>query len=310
MSAGPANTLFRPHARRCFAIVALGLTALLAADATARDVDTAETSFIRLEKDSSRRDVSLQAAIVRYGSSPDYPGVTVDLVSALHIADATYYADLNRRFRLYDSLLYELVTDSGRAVASGNRTSNGERGSGGSDAAGAITGMQMLMTDTFNLSFQLDEVDYGRDNFVHADLSQEELAAAMADRQESLYVYFWRIVYFALAESARDPLGIKSMRDVMAAADDSSQDPMKLVMAQELARNQAVDFLAGPNGSAIIEGRNQRAYDVLLQRLEEGDRRLGIFYGAAHMPDLEKRLIEGLGMQRKSITWVDAWDLR
>ena len=36
---------------------------------------------------------------------------------------------------------------------------------------------------------------------------------------------------------------------------------------------------------------------------------LAIFYGAAHFPDMEKRMIEKMGFERKGVRWVTAWEL-
>ncbi len=40
-----------------------------------------------------------------------HQGTQVDLIGAVHIAHSAYFQDLNRRFRKYDALLYELVAD-------------------------------------------------------------------------------------------------------------------------------------------------------------------------------------------------------
>ncbi|MCH8059070.1 MAG: hypothetical protein IIA11_01290 [Proteobacteria bacterium] len=37
--------------------------------------------------------------------------------------------------------------------------------------------------------------------------------------------------------------------------------------------------------------------------------RIGIFYGVAHMPDLEERLVNELGLVRQEVLWIDAWKL-
>ena len=36
---------------------------------------------------------------------------------------------------------------------------------------------------------------------------------------------------------------------------------------------------------------------------------LAIFYGAAHLPDLEERMVEKMGFERKATRWVTAWKL-
>ena len=48
---------------------------------------------------------------------------------------------------------------------------------------------------------------------------------------------------------------------------------------------------------------------VLDEQLDEGLERIGIFYGAAHLPDFEVRLAER-GFQRVRTTWVRAWNIR
>ena len=73
--------------------------------------------WVRLLKDKDDEPVALETAIVRYVKTGDIvegkPATEykeyVDLVGAVHIADKRYYRDLNRRFKKYDAVLYELV---------------------------------------------------------------------------------------------------------------------------------------------------------------------------------------------------------
>jgi hypothetical protein len=48
---------------------------------------------------------------------------------------------------------------------------------------------------------------------------------------------------------------------------------------------------------------------VLTREIDGGAQRIGIFYGVAHMPDMEERLLEQLGLTYESTEWVDAWQL-
>ena len=50
--------------------------------------------------------------------------------------------------------------------------------------------------------------------------------------------------------------------------------------------------------------------DVLQRELERGSKRLGIFYGAAHMPDFERRLVLDFGLKKAGVEWRTAWNLR
>jgi hypothetical protein len=68
-------------------------------------------------------------------------------------------------------------------------------------------------------------------------------------------------------------------------------------------------WLDGPDGSTILTERNKVALKVLADQLKTDKRRLAIFYGAGHLPDMEKRLIGDFKLKRGDQTWLSAWDL-
>ena len=222
---------------------------------------------------------------------------SVDLVSAIHIGEPEYYAELNDRFRDYDTLLYELVAPQGTIV-----TRDTER-------KGFISNAQMTMTRLLDLSFQLDEIDYTPANFVHADLSGDELSQSMADRNESLYTYFWRVFFASMREYGKDPLGLRDWQLIAAILRDDDDGALKKMLAYELVDIERIqDVLGEDSDSAVIGARNERAIEVLHSELDSGAKRIGIFYGVGHMPDLEERLLK-MGLVPKKTDWVDAWDL-
>ena len=59
----------------------------------------------------------------------------------------------------------------------------------------------------------------------------------------------------------------------------------------------------------ILTDRNKVALKVLARELAAGKKKLAIFYGAAHLPDLEERMVEKMGFERKATRWVTAWKL-
>ena len=60
----------------------------------------------------------------------------------------------------------------------------------------------------------------------------------------------------------------------------------------------------------LIKDRNGKAWQVMSgQFADEKIERIGVLYGAAHMPDFDKRLIDA-GFEFKEMTWVTAWNLR
>ena len=274
-----------------------GLLGLVLASATLAQDRAPE--FARVDHDENDRPRALQMSVVSYVAAGNDSPVLVDLFSAIHIGDPGYYAELNRRFRDYDVLLYELVASQSAL-----------RGRHGGQSKGLLSSAQVGMTKLLDLSFQLDQIDYRASNFRHADLSPDELRASMQERGESLYVYFWRIFFATLDEYAKDPLGLRDfelLSGMLSADEDRS---LKVMMAYEMTDLDAVqDMLGDDSSNAVIGARNQRAVDVLRREIDDGARRIGIFYGVAHMPDREERLREQLGLRYADTDWVDAWQL-
>jgi hypothetical protein len=60
--------------------------------------------------------------------------------------------------------------------------------------------------------------------------------------------------------------------------------------------------------SALLSERNKAALKVLDRELGKGKRKLALFYGAAHMPDIEERLVSK-GWRRGKATWLQAWTI-
>lgn len=275
--------------------VTLGLLALSCV-ALAQDK---APEFARVDHNADERPRALQMSIASYVPAAGDSLLQVDLVGAVHIGDPSYYAKLNDRFRDYDVLLYELVAPTGGV--SGNRLEKRK---------GILSSTQIGMTRMLDLSFQLDEINYDAANFVHADLSPEELRASMEERGESLYVYFWRIFFATMNEYAKDPLGLRDMELLSGMLAADQENSFKVMIAYEMTNLDSVEDILGDDSSnAVIGARNQRAVDVLRQEIEGGATRIGIFYGVAHMPDLEERLLDQLDMTWDRTDWVDAWQL-
>jgi hypothetical protein len=257
------------------------------------------TRFARVDTDACERPRALQMAIVRYVPADGRGDVTVDLISAVHIGDRSYYAELNQRFENYDALLFELVAAE-EALPAAKVARRG----------GLLSGAQVGLTRLLGLSFQLDEIDYDRPNFVHADLTPEQLRQSMADRNESLYVYFWRVFFASVNEYAKDPLGVRDMMTIGSVLESREEQPLKTLFAYEMTDlGAARDILGEDSDSAIIGARNERAMEVLREQLGAGTKHIGVFYGVAHMPDLEARLVDELGFVYSGTTWIDAWQL-
>ncbi len=273
------------------------------ADQSSQKVDKGRKGrFLRLTKDDDGSPVALEAAVMSYGpKDPGRGGLTVDLISAVHIAEKTYYKELNRRFRQYDAVLYELVAPEGAQIPEG-----GERG-----GSNPISMMQGFMTDFLELEFQLEAIDYTRDNFVHADMSPEQFAETMRRRGESIFQVFLRMMGYAMARQGQEPLGSGDLQLVMALFSKNRALALKRVLAEQFEDLEgSLTAISGPEGSTLITERNKVALEVLRKQIAEGKQKLAIFYGAGHMFDFEQRLQEDFGLVPVSTRWLVAWNLK
>jgi len=68
-------------------------------------------------------------------------------------------------------------------------------------------------------------------------------------------------------------------------------------------------FSGGDGKSVILDERNEAAIKVLDERLNKGEKKLGVFYGAAHLKGMEELLEERGFRQVGEPEWLIAWDM-
>ena len=262
----------------------------------------AEGRFLRLAKSTpGDRVVALETAIVHYGPAlGGKGGATVNLIAAVHIADKAYYERLNREFAGYDVVLYELIApEEGAKFHPGPRNNHG-----------AISRVQSGIGGFLNLEFQLDHIDYTRPNLVHADMSPDQFAKSMKDRGESFFAMFLRAAGYGIARQGDGSEDETVAAVVIALFSKNRPLALKRVIAEQFSDMEAAKAaLDGPKGSTIIAQRNKVALEGLRKQIAAGKRKIAIFYGAAHLPDMQKRLRSDFGLVRGSTRWLVAWDL-
>lgn len=277
-------------------------------------------AYVRITRNKKKLAALLQTSVIRFGNSKQFPGREVDLLGAIHLGEAAYYDELNRRFADYDALLYEAVIPEEAlrqglrpgGQGSGRRLNDDEAWTESKVGLATISALQIGMKDVLGLEFQLSGVDYTPANFVHADMTQEEMERSMARRGESFSEMLAREMAKAtLQQQQRNPVAM-NLDIVLSMLASDRQYRVRRIAAVEMVRASDGDVFARSDGtSTIITERNIKALKVLRRELKKPrNRRLGLFYGAGHFADMEDRMVNEFGFQRLSEDWITAWELR
>ncbi len=261
-----------------------------AVEAVVEQQELERTDFIRVDEDPTA--ARLQTAVTSYTKGD----VVVDLIGAVHIADQGYYENLNEEFENYESVLFEMVGGDRMVNGQMPKLAPGEK----IETLSKLLGKAYTMMENFlALSGQKEYVDYSAENFVHADLSMYEFKRLQKEKGES-------ILGFAMKQqkSEKEPNSIKLLMALVT----GNADMAKLELIDTLG--QGDDQVAQFAGDSVIIGdRNQKCLDILDVEIASGKKRVGVFYGAAHYPDMEQRLLAD-GYIKTNHRWMTAWDVK
>jgi len=301
-------------ARLTWALVAMFLISLASPFSPAQDDSrnapaTKTGTFIRLQKTmDDDLPKGLQTSICRYVNKDS---VRVDLIGAIHIGDPEYYGELNEIFKRYDVIPFEMVAPDGADVTAriAERSDNK-----------VLEVTWKIIKMTLQLEFQQTGIDYSADNFVHADLSFEEMAATMRERGDSGLTLGLRFVADMIQTHNLQMLKLEREGEAEPSAAIKAlaeADPLEVIknpvlLKRVFAEQMASSFTTGLGKTLeqlLVVDRNGKAWAVTKKEIADGKKKIGIFYGAAHMPDFEKRLLAN-GFKYEGMEWVTAWDLR
>lgn len=264
--------------------------------------DAAESQFVRFVSGLDSWQGELQTAVISYENDS---GVILDLVAAVHIGEPEYYEELNAYFQTRDVVLYELVAEAD------DRPTPGTISSGGSP----LGFVQQSLAGFLSVSFQLNHIDYSAPNFRHADLSPTQLRDIMQAKNENFFSMFLSLALaqMAMEQSATsDSLSSFNLLTVIRAliAEDRA-NAFKYLFAEELGRSNGV--IVGPaleQQLTILGDRNRVALEVLADTLQQATAtKISLFYGAAHMPGIERGITDSLGFKKLDQHWLSAWKI-
>jgi hypothetical protein len=278
-----------------------------------------------LAQQIAKPDTSPVVDYIRYrsGANESQPGVLetatsrfqkgshiINLVSVVHLGDLEYFKQLQQSLDQYNAVFYEMVggpfTEEKAKMAREAASPDGKMAQ--------VQGLQQMAKKLLGLEFQLDRLNYRAPNFVHADLTAEEMEEISGDQDmisEMLaralqLVQSRQIPGLPASEEEVNQLFPKLFGAVMAG--DSNQ--LKRTLGPILAEAELFMIqLEEGEGTVLITKRNQVVIEKVLASIKNRDQSAkndAILFGAGHMPDLERRLT-ALGYNKLNTTWDAAW---
>jgi hypothetical protein len=162
---------------------------------------------------------------------------------------------------------------------------------------------QVMLKNILDLDFQLDQINYERPFWRNSDMSINEVEAALTERGLSMIPNeeIFRAIFGTIFK-LMDPASIPR-NAALGKYYRTSIAPLMADMDQLM--NQA-----GTEGlkEVLIELRNEVVMADLADLLSvPGAERIGVYYGAAHLPDMDRTLREELGLQFLGMHWIPAW---
>ena len=235
-------------------------------------------------------------------------GPRIDLIGAIHIADRAFYREVQKMLEDAGTVLFEGVMPKGMSNA------DFDRGPPDDKPKSAVRQLQEKMARWLGLAFQLEGVTYRRPHFVHADVTTDALEGEDDETKEKV-TEASRGGIFAQARFMNGLLKLAGPLFDLLLGKGKSAGPLRKGLKRGMAEmlgttdmEERIRRMDPERVAWILDHRN----DVAIERLKEqiakkAEGPIAIFYGAAHMPGLEKALLETLGYRRAGGRWLRAW---
>ncbi len=246
-------------------------------------------------------------------------GAAVWLSGVSHIGESNYYAGLQRHLDAQSLVLYEGVGARDRTL----RFDPNEQSS-----------IQHTLATSLGLVFQLTAIDYDRRHFRNSDLTVPELQRMLAGDPRPASPPAGSTNDTSGEGGRSDGEESPEFRELMGVMNGSSvlgmlvhlgvrflgsspklQAMTKLAMIEtlgsfkgDLAEVKSVPPELQRLMTVIVRGRNDVVMRDLRQNLRNArsGQSISVFYGAGHMADLEKRLVDDLGYRQHDEIWMTA----
>jgi len=254
--------------------------------------------------DGARGERRLEVAAKAFAKTGETNAV-LWLVGVSHIGSSNYYAEIQALLDGMDLVLYEGV-DGGREAFRNPDPAQPGRG-----------GMQVELAKSLGLAFQLHAIDYNRPHFTNSDVTGVDLMALFSgDDPDALSDEARARMESLLASMEMQGAGGMAMQGIFqwVAANPGLRGGLAYLLV-EVMGNLEGDISAYHGLPAdvrelmevLIRKRNEVVLRDVAAALGERKGPVAVFYGAAHMHDLELRLAAAHGLEPLETRWFRAF---
>lgn len=260
---------------------------------------------IILKKNRQGTTIALSSPIIRFsGQNKNREPLTVDLIGSIHFADSSYYAQINDILAGYESVLVEMVLPKGMMLSE----IVPKRSSSNRSPQSILDLFAILQEESghfLGLVSQIESIDYQAQNMLLADIDANRLADLIAQNRE-----IERFIGEMILSLFEPPVGSEEENGLLPGlillSNDRKLTLRRYIAAKIVEEGEDIPFF----DKTLIVERNGVALKKLAEQIAAGDHRIAIFYGAAHLPDLSKRLSTDFGLTEIGREWITAWDLQ
>ncbi|MBQ6828393.1 MAG: hypothetical protein IJO46_10310, partial [Thermoguttaceae bacterium] len=220
------------------------------------------------------------------------------------LGEAAYYERLNAEFQEYETVVFELVAEEGFDVKDLAAAHEAKK-QGAASPLDAISFLQQSLSDALGLVYQTDGIDYSAPNLKRGDADADEFLARLTTGGD-IPLFFANSSLESLFSSENGRFEGWALACLLA---KDKRLTLRRLFADELARTE---LTVDPDAreTALIHYRNEIAVDVAKKELEAGKTKIAVFYGAAHLDDLARRVEKTLQNSRRSEPrWIAAWSM-
>jgi hypothetical protein len=270
--------------------------------------------------------VQLQIALRKFVPAQK-SGPVIWLAGVMHLGEPEYYHALQHFLDGQTVVLYEGINPDAHPHHVHDDATNAAVSATNGDTAVAVPApgtnsdysMQATLARSLGLVFQLEAIDYDRTNFLNSDLSIGQIQHIMAGapgQETTTNASFDVLLQIMDGSSFLGSLVKMGMQFISTNPQLQAVAKMTLIEAIGKLKGDLSDVQGLPPDwqhllQVLIQARNQHLLEDLSGELSKipASGSVAVFYGAAHMDDLEKRLTTDLHYRPTEDVWLPAFSV-